>query len=57
MNVVASRGSVERDDSVWVTRMQSGVTAAIQKMSRGTLLNNNTINMNSPTRCSGPGNM
>ena len=58
-NGKTSRGSMERDGSGHdgVTRMQSGVMAAIEKTSRVALLNNNSTNVNSRTRGSGPDNV
>ena len=53
------RGSIELDGSRHddVTRVQSGMIAAIENLSRMVLLNNNAINVNSPMRGSGPDNM
>ena len=50
---------VRHDDSGRnsVTRIQLGVIATIEKMSRVALLNNNTTNVNSPTHGSGLDNV
>ena len=52
-------GSIELDGSRHddVTRVQSGMMAAMENLSRMALLNNNIINVNSPMRGSGPDNM
>ena len=48
VNGKTSHGSIERDGSGYdgVTLMQSGVIAAVEKMSRVALSNNNTTNEN-----------
>ena len=56
-NGKTSRGSINRDGSAHdgITSVQSGVMAAIEKMSCVALLNN-TTNVNSPTCSSVNGN-